>query len=86
MRKIALTIAMVCLVMVTSQALAMNPMLMKQASQSKGAQTSESVALPENLQAEDIDAVMARLNDDQVRRLLIAELQADAAAAIPGCA
>ena len=81
MRKIALTIAVVCLVMVTSHSLAMNPMLMKQASQSKGAQTSESVALPENLQAEDIDAVMARLNDDQVRRLLIAELQADAAAA-----
>lgn len=82
MRKFALTIAVVCLVMVTSQAFALNPMLMKQTSQSKEKQTSESVAaLPENLQAEDIDALMARLNDDQVRRLLIAELQADAAAA-----
>lgn len=82
MRKIALTIAVVCLVMVTSQAFALNPMLMKQTSQSKGKQTSESAAaLPENLQAKDIDALMARLNDDQVRRLLIAELQADAATA-----
>jgi hypothetical protein len=59
----------------------MNPMLMKQASQNKGEKTAEAAALPENMSVEDIDALMARLNDDQVRRLLIAELQADAATA-----
>jgi len=80
MKKNALLIAVIGLLLFASQALAMNPMLMKQASQNKGEQTAEAVALPESLSAEDIDALMARLNDDQVRRLLIAELQADAAA------
>jgi len=78
MKKNALLIAVIGLLLFASQALAMNPMLMKQASQNKGEKTAEAVALPENLSAEDIDALMARLNDDQVRRLLIAQLQADA--------
>jgi len=81
MKKNTLLIAVIGLLLFASQALAMNPMLMKQASQNKGEKTAETTALPENLSAEDIDALMARLNDDQVRRLLIAELQADAAAA-----
>jgi len=78
MKKNALLIAVIGLLFFASQALAMNPMLMKQASQNKGEKTAEAVALPENLSAEDIDALMARLNDDQVRRLLIAQLQAEA--------
>jgi small-conductance mechanosensitive channel len=78
MKKNALLIAVIGLLLFASQALAMNPMLMKQASQNKGEKTAEAVALPENLSAEDIDALMARLNDDQVRRLLIAQLQAEA--------
>ncbi len=78
MKKNALLIAVIGLLLFASQALAMNPMLMKQATQNKGEKTAEAVALPENLSAEDIDALMARLNDDQVRRLLIAQLQAEA--------
>jgi small-conductance mechanosensitive channel len=78
MKKNALLIAVIGLLLFASQALAMNPMLMKQASQSKGDKAVETAALPENLSAEDIDALMARLNDDQVRRLLIAQLQAEA--------
>ncbi len=64
---------------------ALNPALM--AAGSKSAEKNpagEAPVLPENLRAEDIDALMARLNDDQVRRLLIAELQADAAAQTQG--
>ena len=78
MKKNALLIAVIGLLLFASQALAMNPMLMKQAGQNKGEKTAETTALPENLSAEDIDALMARLNDDQVRRLLIAQLQAEA--------
>ena len=78
MKKNALLIAVIGLLLFASQALAVNPMLMKQASKSKGAKTDETVVLPKDLQAKDIDAIMARLNDDQVRRLLIAQLQAEA--------
>ncbi|MDJ0855620.1 MAG: hypothetical protein QNI88_10440, partial [Desulfobacterales bacterium] len=64
---------------------ALNPALMAAGSKNaEKAPAGEAPVLPENLRAEDIDALMARLNDDQVRRLLIAELQADAAAQTQG--
>ncbi|MDJ0887328.1 MAG: mechanosensitive ion channel, partial [Desulfobacterales bacterium] len=64
---------------------ALNPALMAAGSNNaEKAPAGEAPVLPENLRAEDIDALMARLNDDQVRRLLIAELQADAAAQTQG--
>jgi len=80
MKKIAVFVSVLCLLLLASPSLAMNPMLLKQATASEGEPARDAADLPENLAAEDIDAVMARLNDDQVRRLLIAELQADAAA------
>ncbi len=80
MKKYLLAIAMVCLFLMTSQAFALNPMLLTKTGGGNGEAAEEGVALPENLQAEDINALMAQLSDDQVRRLLMAELQADAAA------
>lgn len=46
-----------------------------------GAQDVETPQLPEVLSDAEIDAFVARLDDDGVRRLLLAELQRDAAAA-----
>jgi len=84
MKKYLLAIAMACLFLMTSQAFALNPMLLNKAKGDSGGAADEAVALPENLQAEDINALMAQLSDDQVRRLLMAELQADAAAKAQG--
>ncbi|MGD9332492.1 MAG: mechanosensitive ion channel [Desulfobacterales bacterium] len=81
MKKITLSLALASLLIFASQAAALNPMMLNKADAGKEDKGAETVVLPENLQAGDIDALMARLNDDQVRRLLIAELQADAAAA-----
>ena len=39
---------------------------------------TESVSLPENYTPEQIESILARLGDDQVRRLLIKELQKSA--------
>jgi len=80
MKKNALLVAVtvIGLLLFASQALAMNPMLLKQTGKSKGAPTEEAIQLPKDLQAKDIDAIIARLDDDQVRRLLIAQLQAEA--------
>ncbi len=78
MKKHLLSLAVIGLLFWASQALAVNPMLLKQTVKSKGAPVAEAVQLPKDLQAKDIDAIMARLNDDQVRRLLIAQLQAEA--------
>jgi len=61
-----------------SQALAVNPLLLHQKTPSKAKIGGEAVQLPADLRAEDVDAIIARLNDDQVRRLLIAQLQAAA--------
>lgn len=64
-----------------ANALAVNPMMLTAKDKSADAAgADDAVTLPENMRAEDIDALMARLNDEQVRRLLIAELQAGAAA------
>jgi len=49
-------------------------------SASSGAEASPAIDLPENPTPGQIDAVVARLSDDQVRRLLITELQKTASA------
>ena len=83
MKKIALSLAVIGLLTAASMAYAVNPMLLKQKNTGKGTPTEEAVQLPKNLHAEEVDAIIARLNDDQVRRLLIAQLQA-AAQEAPG--
>ncbi|MGD8243531.1 MAG: mechanosensitive ion channel, partial [Desulfobacterales bacterium] len=66
-------------------AFALNPMLLKASEKSADeAPAAETPELPADMSAADIDALMARLNDEQVRRLLIAELQAEAAATSSG--
>ena len=63
-----------------TNAFALNPMMLAaEAESAEKGQADESVTLPDNLSAADIDALMARLNDEQVRRLLIEELRAEAA-------
>jgi len=78
MKKWTLFLAVIGLLLVTSQAHAVNPMMLKQKTASKPTPAGEAVQLPDDLRAEDVDAIIARLNDDQVRRLLIAQLQAEA--------
>ncbi|PQP33627.1 hypothetical protein C6A37_11955, partial [Desulfobacteraceae bacterium SEEP-SAG9] len=40
-----------------------------------GSNPQDIVTLPENYTSEQVDAILARLSDDQVRQLLIAELR-----------
>ena len=75
MKKIVVVLVWSLWLFGATNAFAVNPVMLTAKGNAAGeAQTDESVALPENLRAEDIDALMARLNDEQVRRLLIAEL------------
>ena len=80
MKKITLPVVMGGLLLMASQALALNPALLPKGAEHTAEPATATVELPENLEAQDIDAILARLNDDQVRRLLMAELQAKAAA------
>jgi small-conductance mechanosensitive channel len=89
MKKTALSVVVIGLLLWASQAFAVNPMLLKQKSAAKKVPDGAAVQLPQDLRAEDVDAIIARLDDDQVRRLLIAQLQAEAqktasAGAAPG--
>ena len=88
MKKNLLSLALSATLLLASQTYAMNPMLLQQTGQNKASTTEEAVELPENLNVREIDAIIARLDDDQVRRLLIAQLQSaalesDAAATPP---
>ena len=80
MKKTLFSFVVIGLFLWTAQALAVNPMVLQQkkAGTGKGMPAGESVQVPEDLRSEDVDALIARLDDDQVRRLLIAQLQAAA--------
>ena len=78
MKKTFFPLVVISLFLWTAQALAANPMLLQQKKVAKDKPASASVRLPEDLRSEDVDALIARLDDDQVRRLLIAQLQAAA--------
>jgi moderate conductance mechanosensitive channel len=80
MKKHLFAFVVIGLFLWTAQVLAVNPMMLQQkkAGPGKGVPAGQNVQLPENLRSEDVDALIARLDDDQVRRLLIAQLQAAA--------
>ncbi|MBL0713507.1 MAG: mechanosensitive ion channel [Desulfosarcina sp.] len=82
MKKTALYLILSLCLFGAANAFALNPLMMtardKPADEAKA---TEAVDLPADYGAEDVDAVLARMSDDQVRRMLITELQADAAAA-----
>jgi small-conductance mechanosensitive channel len=61
-----------------STAWSQNPMLPKSAKKRADAANTENVSLPKHLDAENIDHIVAGLSDEQVRRLLINELQLQA--------
>jgi hypothetical protein len=60
----------------SSAAWSQNPMKLKTGRKQAVAKTAENPALPERLNAENIDHIVAGLSDEQVRRLLIDELKA----------
>jgi moderate conductance mechanosensitive channel len=62
----------------TSIAWSQNPMKVKTGKKQADANAAENIALPEPLDAEKIDQIIAGLSDEQVRRLLIDELKAQA--------
>ncbi len=67
----------------TSAAWSQNPLLLKTGKKGAGAKNAETVTLPKPLAAENIDHIVAGLSDEQVRRLLINELTAQAQKAMP---
>ena len=62
----------------SSAAWSKNPMLPKAGKKKAASESTESISLPANLNAADIDRIMAGLSDEQARRLLINELMAQA--------
>jgi small-conductance mechanosensitive channel len=62
----------------SSAAWSKNPMLPKAGKKKAASESTESISLPANLNAADIDRIMAGLSDEQVRRLLLNELMAQA--------
>ena len=62
----------------TSTAWSQNPLLLKTGKKRADAKNAENVSLPKPLSAENIDHIVAGLDDEQVRRLLINELKAQA--------
>ncbi len=66
------------LLLFSSTAWSQNPMKLKTGKKQAPVKTEESLTLPEHLGAENIDRFMAGLSDEQVRRLLIDELKAQA--------
>jgi len=62
----------------TSSAWSQNPLLLKTGKKGADAKNAENVSLPEPLTAENIDHIVAGLSDEQVRRLLINELELQA--------
>lgn len=73
MKSILSSLILVGVLLMTFQAKAVNLLFLKGAKVDKGATTERAFALPENHRYEDIDAILARLDDDQVRWLLIAQ-------------
>nr|MDJ0668661.1 mechanosensitive ion channel [Desulfobacterales bacterium] len=85
MKKTAVYLVLSLYLLGAAHAYALNPMLLKANEKSaEEAPAAEAPDLPANMSAADIDALMARLNDEQVRRLLIEELRAEAAATPSG--
>ncbi len=66
------------LLLLTSTAWSQNFPKVKTGKKQAHVKTEEKVVLPEHLSAENIDNIIAGLSDEQVRRLLINELQAQA--------
>ena len=66
------------LLLLSSTAWSQNPMKLKTGKKHAPVKTEENLTLPEHLGAENIDHFMAGLSDEQVRRLLINELKAQA--------
>jgi small-conductance mechanosensitive channel len=62
----------------TSAAWSQNPLLLKTGKKGAGAKNTETVSLSEDLDANKVDQIVAGLSDEQVRRLLIDELKAQA--------
>jgi len=62
----------------SSAAWSKNPMLPKAGKNKAASESTESISLPANLKAADIDGIMAGLSDEQVRRLLLNELKTQA--------
>jgi small-conductance mechanosensitive channel len=71
------------LFVLTSAAWSQNPLLLKTGKKGTDAKNAENVSLPEPLNSENIDQVIAGLSDEQVRRLLINELKAQAQKEMP---
>jgi small-conductance mechanosensitive channel len=71
------------LFVLTSTAWSQNPLLLKTGKKGADAKNAENVSLPEPLNSENIDQVIAGLSDEQVRRLLINELKAQARKEMP---
>jgi small-conductance mechanosensitive channel len=67
----------------TSSAWSQNPLLLKTGKKRADAKNVENVSLPKPLSAENIDHIVAGLSDEQVRRLLINELKAQAQKEMP---
>ena len=67
----------------TSTAWSQNPMLAKAGKKQADAKNAETVSLPEPMNSENIDQMIAGLSDEQVRRLLINELKAQAQKEMP---
>ena len=61
-----------------STAWSQNPMLLKSTKKGADAKNTENVSLPKPLSAENIDHIVAGLDDEQARRLLINELKLQA--------
>ncbi|MBT8367415.1 MAG: hypothetical protein KJP23_22205, partial [Deltaproteobacteria bacterium] len=61
-----------------SAAWSQNPMLLKTGKKKAASEGTETISLPKNLNSTQIDHIIAGLSDEQVRRLLINELMAQA--------
>ena len=55
-----------------------NPLILKSGKKSAASKNVENLSLPQHLSAENVDHILAGLSDEQVRRLLIDELRAQA--------
>jgi len=75
--KVCIWIGLLVLVM-TATAWSQNPFKIKPGKKPAEANKTESAALPQHLNAENVDHIVAGLDDEQVRRLLIDELKAQA--------
>jgi len=66
------------LLLLSSAAWPQNPIMLKAGKKKADVKTDENISLPKPLSAENIDHIVAGLNDGQVRRLLIDELKLQA--------